>query len=134
MNKDTTPLSLTLEKLIELKTTLQYHFVGAEPDISNVFEDVPNVAPSYFVDEGYAIEFTVQKGNCLQVVVEIDAKDLEEELDKSRFELFQAMEDLLWLGYQEGQNNDPCSFNYDYETNHLDETWTFTVICTDYFS
>lgn len=57
-----------------------------------------------------------------------------DDIDTARFEIFEKLESLLWVGYQEFQNNDPCSFNYDYNTDHLGDKWTFTVVCTDYLS
>lgn len=51
-----------------------------------------------------------------------------------RFKLFEALEAVLWSLYQNYQNNDPCDFNYDFDTDHLGEQHTYSVLCTDYFS
>lgn len=54
---------------------------------------------------------------------------------ESRFNYFKFMEEVLWVVYQEYQNNDPIDFRYEYEADYINyKKVTFKVTCLDYFS
>ena len=72
---------------------------------------------------------------------EFDDKDLEMEesafhgiLYDLRFKIFELLETQLWPVFVENSNNNPCSFQYKYDTDHLGYNVDLEVRVTDYYS
>ena len=96
----------------------------------------PLQGPTNWEGHNYELKLWVDDDNLISIQLTIHLK---EDFDHSSvhenlFKYFEALELVLWYCYQEGQNNDPCDFNYDLNTDHLGETWKLTVKCTDYLS
>jgi len=65
----------------------------------------------------------------------------EEVAGKFKWEIFKRLEDAIMALVQETANNDPCSFRYEYDTNHmggngsLEDSWVeFRVYAIDELS
>jgi len=126
------------EKFIEftegLKDSRKFRFKGLDGQSDTYDSNGDEQFPTKFHKEGFTLDFTVEKSNALCVRAKIGSSK-PGDLSNARFKVFESLENLLWVGYQDGQNNDPCSFTYDLDTQHLgDDYWIFTVLCTDYFS
>lgn len=94
-----------------------------------------DVYPNKFETEGFTLKFADAGDNRLFAQASFKKVDYELWLSDLRFLIFKILEDLVWVMYQEFQNNDPADFHYAYDTDHMSGTkMVFEVICTDYFS
>lgn len=70
----------------------------------------------------------------VQLYYREDSTEAQEFWNTKRFEILQLLEDFMMLWYQDMQNNDPCAFHYEYDTDHLTDTVTLSCTVTDYLS
>ena len=91
--------------------------------------------PSKIRSEDFLIEFSENDQNNLEAKLTIFNDDDHGEHEELRFEIFEKLEKLVWIMYQDFQNNDPCSFMYVFDTDHLnDDLVIYRVVGIDYLS
>lgn len=63
-----------------------------------------------------------------------DSAEFHEEVNEAKFKILEFLERMVWTVCQENTGNDPCSFEYKVNTQHLGDEVDFEVTVTDYFS
>ena len=92
------------------------------------FKADPNPEVGFGQDQNYQVYFYISMHD------EDDRAEFHQAVYNARFEIFRNLERMARTIVQENTHNDPCSFEYRMDTQHLGNEVDFQVTVIDYFS